>query len=90
MAVFCIIHELNNTLKNYKPFYEALRSTGVYWNVADNISFIQSDKDASFIRDILTTYTTQNDRVFVIEVKKHWAGLGYKHSEYDWLKQIVK
>lgn len=90
MAVYCIIHEHNNTLKDYKPFYEALRSTGIYWNAGDNITFIQSDKDASFIRDVLTSYTAKNDKVFVIEVKKHWAAKGYSQNEYDWLKQIVK
>ncbi len=90
MAVFCIIYELKNTLKNYQPFFSAIKSTGVFWGINENTTFIQSDKDASYIRDVLSAYLAQNDKIMVIEVKKHWGARGYKANEYDWLKDVIK
>jgi hypothetical protein len=90
MAVFCVIHELNNTKKDYSSFFEAVKSTGIYWGTSPNITFIQSDKQAAFIRDVLASYIATNDKLLVIEVKKHWGGTGFKSNEYDWLKDVIK
>ena len=30
------------------------------------------------------------DKLFVIEVIKHWAGIGFAKNEYDWLKENLE
>jgi hypothetical protein len=84
--VYCITYELKSTWQNYTQFYEAIKSSGVWWHQSGNIWFISSSNTAIYIRDYLKTFMADGDKIFVIKCDKNWAGFGYNQDEYDWLK----
>ncbi len=83
--VYCISYDLCTPNRNYNDLYDAIKSFGSWWHQTESVWFIISSKSAVEIRDYLLCTIDNNDKLFVIEVCKHWAGKGFLQEEYDWL-----
>lgn len=90
LSVFCVSYDLRAPERNYEDLYNAIKSFGTWWHQTESVWFIASNKGASDIRDYLIQYTDSNDKLFVIEVKKHWGGKGFTTEEYNWLRENLK
>jgi len=84
--VFCISYDLVKPGSEYESLYNAIKSFGRWWHQSGSVWFIVSDKSSSQIRDFLQPNIDNNDKLFVIEVKRNWAGIGFSQEEYNWLK----
>lgn len=85
-SVYCISYDLRSPGRNYDDLITAIKSFGLWWHQTESVWFIVSDKDVVSIRDFLMNYIDRNDKLFVIEVNKPWAGTGFTNKEYEWLK----
>lgn len=90
LSVFCVSYDLRAPGRNYEDLYNAIRAFGTWWHQTESVWLIASSKGTVEIRDYLTQFTDSNDKLFVIEVKRHWAGKGFNKEEYDWLKDNLK
>ena len=61
-----------------KKFSNNFHALGSVW-------FIESELKASEIRDKLEDAIDDNDKIFVVEIKKHWGGININGIP-SWLK----
>ena len=87
MTVYCISYDLNGEASSYSPLFEGIKSFGIWWHQAKYVWVIKTDKSAKDVRDYLKQFIQNGDKLFVVEVVKHWAGTGFSKEEYDWLKK---
>lgn len=88
--VFCISYDLSSPNRNYDGLINAIKSFGDWWHQTESVWFIASNNSAGEIRDFLMKFIDRDDKLFVIEVKKHWGGKGFSHNEYSWLRNNLK
>lgn len=88
--VYCVTYELKSKLNNYTKFYEALKTSGSWWHQSENIWFISTSDAVPFIRDYLSSFLFENDKIFVIKCANDWAGIGYNKEEYEWIRTNLK
>lgn len=89
-AVFCVSYDLISQGRNYEDLINAIKSYGIWWHQTESVWFIACDRNAVEIRDFLIPHIDNNDKLFVIEVKKNWGGKGFANNEYDWLHDNLK
>lgn len=89
-TVFCVSYDLLSPGRDYDDLIAAIKSFGIWWHQTESVWFVVSDKGAGEIRDFLMKYLDSNDKLFVIEVKKHWGGKGFTEREYNWLRENLK
>lgn len=62
-------------LKDYSPFYSAIKSiSGVWWHYLKNSWLVKSDLDAKEIYNAVRMHLHQGDRVLVVEVTENYCG----------------
>lgn len=86
MAVYAVTYDLITPGQDYEKLHEQLRSYRSYSKRFDSFWLIDADKTAAEIRDDLIKVVDENDTLFVIEVKKHWAGRKLAEGMVNWLK----
>ena len=65
--------------KLYSPWAKPLQSVWI----------IKSNKTAGQIRDDLSRYLDNNDKLLVIEVVKHWGTYNISKEVTDWMKNNI-
>lgn len=86
--VFSISYDLDNkSAKNYQDLISAIQSYGPWWHQTESVWFIKTEHNSTEILERLKEYILPKDKLLVIEVKKHWTGIGFTQAEYDWLRQ---
>lgn len=85
-SVFCISYELKDKEKDYEGLVTAIKSFGLWWHQTNAVWYIASGKSSEDIRDYLMQFIYREDKLFVIEVQNHWAGVGFTDKEYNWLR----
>jgi hypothetical protein len=86
--IYCISYDLKCPGQNYEELYNAIKSYGTWWHQTGSVWLIYSQETSVFIRNRLMSYIDKNDKLFVVALKKDWAGLGFKENEYDWLRNL--
>lgn len=88
--IYSISYDLQNAKSEYNDLYDGIKAYGIWWHQTESVWFISTNKSASEVRDYLTQFLRKGDKLFVIEVKRHWAGIGFTKKEYDWLKDNLE
>ena len=85
MSVYAVTYDLMSPGQDYTKLHEKLKSYAYSKNF-DSFWLIDTQKSASDIRDELKVLVDSNDKLFIIEVKKHWASFNIPQGMVDWLK----
>lgn len=84
MAVYCISYDLKSD--NYENLIEAIKTYGVWWHQSESTWFVETTQSSKQILDNLNNTLHVNDKLIVIQVKKHWWANGHTEEEYQWMK----
>lgn len=85
--IYCVSYDLRQPDRNYEDLVTGLKSFGTWWHQSGSVWLIVSSKKASDIREYLKQFIDENDKLFVIRVTNNWAGYGFSHREYNWLRE---
>ncbi|PEL71142.1 hypothetical protein CN637_03850 [Bacillus toyonensis] len=85
MAVYAVTYDLMSPGQDYSDLHEKLKSYAYSKNF-ESFWIIDTKKSASDIRDELKALIDSNDKLFVIEVEKHWASFNIPDGMVNWLK----
>ena len=85
MALYLITYDLNEE-KDYDSLFKKLKEYGTYSHSLSSVWFIETEEDATQIRDKLVTELDEDDELLVIEVRRHWASRNLRKGATDWLK----
>ncbi len=87
--VYCITYDLKIPGRDYQSLYDAIMTSGDWWHQSGSVWYIYSTRRAIDILNHLRIFTDSNDKVFVIEVGKDWAGINFSEEEYNWLRAHI-
>lgn len=88
-VVYSISYDLSAPNRSYDDLYTAIKSFGDWWHQSGSVWLIKTNKESAVIRDYLMQFIDGNDKIFVIEVKRNWAGFGFTEKEYNWIKSAL-
>lgn len=86
--VYCISYDLRTPGRDYNSLIEAIKAYEVWWHQTGSVWIIVTSRSAAVIRDELMRHIDQNDKLFVVALKKEWAAVGFSEEEYNWMKSI--
>ena len=86
--VYCVSYDLKNPGRDYNSLVEAIKAYGTWWHQTGSVWIIVSQRSSTTVRDELMRHIDQNDKLFVIALKKDWAAVGFNENEYNWMKSI--
>lgn len=86
--VYCVSYDLKNPNRNYDDLIKELKSFGTWWHQTGAVWIIVTSKTTAEVRDYLMQFIDANDKLFVVQVNKNWAAVGFKEQEYNWMKSI--
>lgn len=90
MKVLSINYDLSQPGRNYSLLYNAIKGVSGYWaHPAESFWLIKTSKSVSKVRDELSPYLDQNDKLIVAEFGT-WASYNLPKDITDWLHQPVK
>ena len=86
--VYSISYDLRKSGRDYASLYDAIKTYGMWWHQTGYVWFIVTRDSAVSIRDNLLRHIDKNDKLFIVALRKNWAGAGFTPKEYDWLKSL--
>lgn len=86
MKTYLISFVLKIPNRNYRGFYDALKSFGKWGKISDYTWIIKSSKSALEIRDYLSKYIDYKDSLIVIKTERDSAWKNVLASS-KWLKK---
>lgn len=87
--VYCISYDLFRPNQEYEKLQEMIKSLGMWWHQTGSVWFVKTSKNIVDTRDCLRPFLDSNDKLFVMEVGKQWAGSGFSKEEYDWVRTNI-
>lgn len=86
--VYIVAYDLKNLKRNYDDLIKELQSFGTWWHQTGSMWIIVTSKTTSEVRDYLAQFIDSSDKLFVAQIRKNWAAVGFSSEEYDWMKSI--
>ena len=84
MGLYCITYDLVND-RNYDKIRVVLENFENNFHALGSVWFIETEKKAEEIRDELEEATDKDDKIFVVQIRKHWGTINIKGIP-DWLR----
>lgn len=89
MAAQLITYDLVTPGKDYSKLHDAIRGSGTWWHCLESTWIINTGETSSAIRDRLSAYIDQNDKLLVVGLNGNWATLHLDQECTSWLKAQV-
>lgn len=86
--VYFVTYDLRAPERNYEDLIRGLESFGKWWHQTGSCWLIVTSKSTVEVRDYLMQFIDSNDKLFVIQVIRNWAGIGFTENEYMWLRSL--
>jgi hypothetical protein len=86
MKSYLIGYDLRRPGQDYKDLIEAIKNLGAWWHCLDSTWIIKSNLTAEQIRDNLTPYIDDNDKLLVVKLFREAAWTGFDKNCADWLQ----
>jgi hypothetical protein len=86
MKSFLLTYDLNRPGQNYGELYEGIKNLGTWWHCLDSSWVVKHPGPATAIRDALSPFLDNNDRLIVLELTGVAAWHGFDKQCNDWLK----
>ena len=87
--VYCISYDLYRPNQEYEKLQELIKSLGTWWHQTGSVWFVKTYKNAIEIRDLTKPFIDNDDKLFVMELGKEWAGIGFSKEEYEWVRTNI-
>jgi CRISPR/Cas system-associated endoribonuclease Cas2 len=86
MATYIVSYDLKKPGQNYEQLYEAIKSYDTWAHINESVWAVVTTNTAVQVRDNLSQYIDNNDRIFVIKsgVEAAWRNSMCKS---EWLKE---
>jgi hypothetical protein len=85
--VLLINHELNDTDKDYGPFYETIKNNSLHWwHFMERTWIISTVLSSDQFAKLLYPHMLNTDNLLVIKVQKDYQGWLAKEA-WDWLNE---
>lgn len=85
MAALLITYDLNRPGQEYDEFYEVIKSY-TWVRLSESSYGVDTTDTPAQVYDKLSPHLDENDRVYVITLKKPWRGFGLEEVN-DWLEE---
>jgi hypothetical protein len=80
----------NDTPENYELIIGAIKSEFGGWaHIEQSVWLVDSEDNASAVRDFLKGYLHPGDALFVAALQKNWASWNFGNKRNEWLKERV-
>lgn len=86
--VYLVSYDLKKPDRNYDDLIKEIKSFGTWWHQTGSVWVIVTSKTTAEVRDYLMRFIDSNDRLFVVQIMKNWAAVGFSAEEYNWMKNI--
>lgn len=86
--VYLVSYDLRKPDRNYDDLIKELKSFGTWWHQTGSVWVIVTSKTTAEVRDYLMQFIDKNDKLFVAQIHKNWAAVGFSSDEYNWMKSI--
>lgn len=86
--VYLVAYDLKKPDRNYDDLISGLKSFGTWWHQTGSVWVIVTSKTTADVRDYLRQFMDSNDKLFVVQIQKNWAAVGFSTDEYNWIKNI--
>jgi hypothetical protein len=86
IMVYHISYDLNKPGKDYKDLYAEIKKLGSWCHPVDSTWYVDTSKDASGIRDALSTVMDSSDELLVTAATVPGAWKGLPDDVSAWLK----
>lgn len=86
--VYIITYDLRKADRNYDDLTKGIQSFGIWWHQTGSVWLIVTSKSTAEVRDYLRQFIDSNDLLFVGQLQRKWAAVGFTKDEYDWLKSL--
>ena len=85
MSVLLITFDLKTEGKDYKPFFEVIKTKCNYWwHYMESAWIVETEKSPDEFAKLLYPHMTTKDRLFVVKITKEQQGW-VPQSAWDWL-----
>ena len=85
MSILLVTHALNNRLKDYSPFYKAIKANCYqWWHYFDSTWIVNTHHSADSFAQVLYPHMETSDRLLVIKVEKDYQGW-LAEDAWNWL-----
>jgi hypothetical protein len=86
MKTYLITYDLYRPGQQYTGLTDAIKGSGTWAHIQQSVWVIKSNLNAVSIRDILSAYLDQNDKLFVCELGNEAAWFGLPLEISNWLQ----
>ena len=86
--VYFVTYDLKKPDRNYDDLIKELKSFGIWWHQTGSAWIIVTSKTTEEVRNYLMQFIDSDDKLFVVEIRKNWAAVGFNDKEYNWMKSI--
>lgn len=86
MGVYIITYDLHKPTQDYKSLHDEIKALGIWAKPMESFWILDTKLEAKDIRDKIKEVIDSNDKLLVMEVKKHWASSAISKGVTDWLK----
>ncbi|WP_281980342.1 hypothetical protein [Tenacibaculum mesophilum] len=86
MKTYLIGYDLNKEGQNYNSLISEIKKLGNWWHCLDSTLIIKSNSSAVIIRNHLSKFIDENDKLLVVRLEGEGAWLGFDTDCSNWLK----
>lgn len=86
--VYFVTYDLKKPDRDYDDLIKEIKSFGTWWHQTGSAWVIITSKTTAEVRDYLMQFIDSNDKLFVVQIQKNWAAVGFNEQEYSWMKSI--
>ncbi|MCK4295503.1 MAG: SinR family protein [Candidatus Marinimicrobia bacterium] len=87
MNSYLICYDLLRPGQNYDTLIEKIKSLGTWCHAQQSVWIIKTTKNSVQIRDSLTPFIDQNDKLLIMGLTGEAAWTGFEITISDWLKR---
>jgi hypothetical protein len=87
MRVLLVTYTLRNSLKDYNPLFESIKSVGKWWHYIDTTWIVQTNLTADQLAHKLLPFIEQPDYLLVVLIAREHQGWLPK-AAWEWLNSL--
>lgn len=85
MPAFVVSYDLIRQGQNYTCLIDRLKGYGTHWHMQQSVWIVVTNQTSSQIRDHLMPCLDSNDKLFVCQLHRDGAWVGYTDAVSQWL-----
>ncbi len=87
--VYLVSYDLGQPNRNYEALTKKIQSYGTRAKVLESLWLIKTTDTASAVMEHLKGAIDKDDKLVVIEIKRHWSTLHLPQEVIDWMNNNI-